>query len=828
MNRTSLPPAAIALTVNGKLHHVQVDPEKPLLWVLRDELGLKGTKYGCGVGVCGSCLVLLDGEPNHACMVPLEKLGTRRVTTIEGLPENHPVIQAWIAAQTPQCGYCQPAQIIAAAALLKKSPHPTDAEIDAALSGVFCRCGTYQRIRRAIHAAAQSTAVSAVSVPLPQLLDDLPDDAGVALNEWIWINHDNVVTLMINHSEMGQGSLTGLAVLFAEELDVALDQVRTVFAPVDARYKNGLWGGQFTGGSSSIRGEWTRLRQVAAKTRARLVAAAAQRWDVEPNACRTERGQVIHARTGRHLAYGELAEAATEVKPPRSAAPKSPAEFRLIGHTLPRLEIPAMAMGRTRYGIDVALPGMRVATVVRCPVFGGRAKRFDGAAALAVPGVREVVPIESGIAVVADDFWSALRGREALQIDWTLGANARLSNAKIEQGLLTALKQSGTLIERRGDAKRTLGRAAQIMEAVYQTPYLAHAILEPMNCVAHVQPDVCDVWVGTQDQASTRSVAAEISGLPEERVHVHTQFLGGGFGRRLKTDSVAEAVELSYRLGIPVQVICTRADDLQHDFYRPAHAMQLQACLDKRGLPAAWFMRLSGPSLALDGTDLPYAIPEVREEHVETASAVPVGAWRSVGASNNAFAIECFIDELAQAAQRDPIEYRLALLDDAPRHRAALELAAAKAGWSGPLAPHHGRGVAVYKSFESVVAQVAEVSVVNGTIRVERVVCAIECGVAVTPDAVRAQLEGGIAFGLSAALHEEVRIADGRVQQASLQDYPILTLAEMPQVEVHIVPSEAAPGGVGEPGVPVIAPAVANAVFAATGQRLRRLPLRLG
>jgi isoquinoline 1-oxidoreductase beta subunit len=816
----------IPLTVNGNTHRAQSDPEKPLLWVLRDELGLKGTKYGCGAGVCGACLVLLDGEPNHACMVPLKDLGSRKVTTIEGLPDDHPVIQAWLAEQVPQCGYCQPAQILAAAALLKTSANPTDAEIDAALAGVLCRCGTYQRIRRAIHLAAQSKAAPS-PLHLPELLDALPDDAGVGLNDWVWINRDNLVTLMINRSEMGQGALTGLAVLFAEELDVDLDRVRTVFAPVDARYEHGLWGGQFTGGSSSIRGEWTRLRKAAATVRARLVDAAARRWGVAADACRTGQGAVEHPPTGRRLGYGELAESAGRMDAPRTVPLKAASAFRLIGHPLPRLDIPAMLRGQARYGIDVSVPGMRVATVARCPVFGGRARGFDAAAAMAFPRVREVVPIERGIAVVADDFWSAQRGREALQVDWSVGKHAAFSNAKIEKRLLAALDEEGTLAERRGDAKRTLGRAAGIVEAVYQTPYLAHATIEPMNCVAHVQKDGCDVWVGTQDQKSTRARAAEITGLPEALVRVHTQFLGGGFGRRLETDFADEAVELSMKLGRPVQVIWTRADDLQHDFYRPAHAARLQASLDGRGQPAAWFMRLAGPASALDGARVAYAIPNLREAHVEVASAVPTGAWRSVGASNNAFGIECFVDELAHVAGRDPLEYRLALLEDAPRHRGVLELAAGKAGWGGPVAPGRGRGVAVYESFDAVVAQVAEVRVANGAIRVERVVCVIDCGIAVTPDAVCAQLEGSVAFGLSAALHEEVRIADGRVEQASLQDYQILTMAEMPTVEVHILPSRRAPGGVGEPGVPVIAPAVANAVFAATGQRLRRLPLRL-
>lgn len=815
-----------SLTINGKHHSVEAAADKPLLWVLRDELGLKGTKYGCGVGVCGTCLVLLDGEPHHACKVPLSRVGARHVTTIEGLPEDHPLIQAWIAEQTPQCGYCQPAQILAAAALLQKSPHPSDAEIDTALSGVYCRCGTYPRIRRAIHAATRTRSAPS-TLHLPELLDDLPADAGVALNEWIWINRDDRITLMINHSEMGQGSLSGLCVLFAEELDVDLAQIRTVFAPVEACYKNGLWGGQFTGGSSSIRGEWTRLRKVAAKVRARLMAAAAQRWGVTVDACRTGHGRVMHMHSGFQLRYAELAEAAAQLKAPPTQRLKPPSDFRLIGRTLPRLDIPAMAMGRTRYGIDVTLPGMRVATVVRCPVFGGRVKHIDAGAARSVPGVHDVLPIASGVAVIAEDFWSALRGREALRVEWTLGRHAATDTAKLERQLLRALRTPGKLAQRRGDAKRTLERAASLVEAVYQTPYLAHATLEPMNCVAHVRADACDVWVGTQDQANTRAVAAELADLPETRVQVHTQFLGGGFGRRLETDFVADAVELSRTLAAPVQVIWTRADDLQHDSYRPAHAMRLQACLDRHGMPSAWSMRVAGPSLALEGIDLPYAIRHVREERVETTTPVPLGPWRSVGASNNAFAIEGFIDELAQAAGQDPLHYRLALLDTAPRHRAVLELAARKAGWGSALAENRGRGVAVYRCFDAVVAQVAEVSVTQGVLRVERVVCAIDCGIAVTPDAVRAQIEGGIAFGLSAALHEEIRIREGRVQQTSFEDYPLLTLAEMPEVEVHIVPSEAAPGGVGEPAVPVVAPAVVNALFAATGQRLRRLPVRL-
>ena len=799
------------LAVNGRTYQARSDPQEPLLWVLRDELGLKGTKYGCGVGVCGACVVLIDGEPNHACMVPLARVGARSVTTIEGIAADHPVVRAWIAEQVPQCGYCQPGQILSAAALLAKRPSPSDREIDEAMSGVLCRCGTYARIRRGLHAAASGAPGTGAGASLPALLSDLPQDAGTQMNDWIWIDGAGTVTLMVNHSEMGQGALTGLAALAAEELDVGLGRMRTVFAPADARYRNGYWGEQFTGGSSSMRGEWKPLRNAAAKTRLRLVRAAAQRWSVAVAECRTEEGSVLHPSSGRRVGFGELAPDAARLAEPKRAPLKTAADFRLIGKPVARLDIPAMCLGQTRYGIDVTRPGALVAVVARCPVFGGRARSFDDRAARAVPGVRDVRMIESGVAVVADDFWSALRGRDALRVEWKGGRHARLSSAQIERRLLAAL----------GRRRKTA------IEAIYFTPYLAHATIEPMNCLAEVRRDGCDVWVGTQHQADTQRVAARVAGVAKSRVRVHTQFLGGGFGRRLETDFVAEAVELAKALGAPVQVIWTRADDLQHDFYRPAHAARLRASLDEQGLPAAWLTRVAGPELALDGIHVPYMVRALREEHVEVASPLPTGPWRSVGASNNAFAIESFVDELAHRAGRDPLEYRLALLVKAPRHAVVLERAAREAGWGARLAPGRGRGIAVYESFGSVVAQVIEASVGPGTIRAEEVVCAIDCGTAVLPDAIHAQLEGSIALGLSAALKEEIRVAAGQVRQASFSDYPIMALDEMPAVETHIVESTAEPGGVGEPAVPVVAPALANAVFAASGRRLRRLPLRL-
>lgn len=815
----------IRLLVNGKTHTISADPNKPLLWVLRDELGLLGTKYGCGVGVCGICTVLLDGEPNHACMVPLGRVGSRAVTTIEGLPPDHPVLRAWVARQVPQCGYCQSGWILAAAALLQKHPKPDDAQIEAALNGIYCRCGTYPRIRAAIHAAAAGELAPA---PVTAGPGEVPREV-IAFDEWIAIAPDGTVVLTINHSEMGQGALTGLVMLVAEELEVEPDRVRTVFAPAAPVYRNPLWGEQFTGGSSSIRGEWEPFRARAAAVRERLVAAAARRWQVKAAECRAESGAVIHLPSGRRAAYGTLAQAALAESAPRSIPLKPPGKFRLIGRSLPRREIPDMVTGRTRYGIDAVRPGMLVAVVARCPVFGGRLGRFDPAAALAVPGVRQVVTIGSGVAVAADDFWSAWRGREALAIEWDEDPHAALDLDAVYRELEGALsrRRATRIARRQGDVRRALHRAARRLEAVYLTPYLAHATLEPMNCLAEVRADGCDIWVGTQNQEDTQKVAAAITGLPREKVRVHTQFLGGGFGRRLETDFVAEAVELSKTLGVPVKVVWTRADDLQHDKYRPAGAARLEAGLDADGWPIAWRLRLAGPELVLEGVDVPYAIAHFREEHIEVPSPVPTGAWRSVGAGQNAFAIESFVDELAHAAGRDPFEYRRALLQGEPRLRAVLEQAAARAGWGTALPPGRGRGIALYRSFGSIVAQVAEVACADNRIRVERVVCVIDCGVAVHPDAVCAQLEGAILQGLSAALHEEVRIERGRVTQSSFQDYPILTLAETPRIEIHIMESTEPPGGVGEPGVPPIAPAVANAVFAATGKRLRRLPLRL-
>jgi isoquinoline 1-oxidoreductase beta subunit len=646
-------------------------------------------------------------------------------------------------------------------------------------------------------------------------------------NSWIHLAPDDSVTLMFASSEMGQGSMTAIPMLLAEELEADWAKVKVAPAPVHPDFNNPISGRQQTGGSTAVRGYWQILREVGAATRELLIAAAAKTWGVAAGECQARNSEVIHGASGRRLRYGALLERAAKLTPPPNARLKDPKDFRLIGKSQARLDAPAKVNGSAVFGHDVRVPGMLTAVVARCPVFDGKAKGYDGAAARKVPGVRHIVEIGSGVAVVADNFWAAQRGRAGLAVRWDYGSRADLDSAKIEAQLRAALARPGKVNRDAGDADKALAAGGRVIEALYETPYVAHACMEPMNCTACVRKDRCDVWVPTQAQTAAQATAAEVSGLPKSAVHIHTTYLGGGFGRRLQQDFVTEAVELSKALGVPVQVMWTREDDMQHDFYRPANAVRLRAVLDERGLPRAWWQRLAGPSRALGGVDVPYAIANLRIEQVEEDPGVPTGAWRSVGASQNAFPVECFIDELAHAAGQDPLAFRVKLLASAPRHRAALELAAQKAGWGGRLPAGHGRGLAVYHSFAGWVAHVAEVSVVKGAIRVHRVVSAVDCGIAVNPDGVRAQTESSIALGLSAALKGPITLKAGRVAQGNFNDYPLLRIDEMPRVEVHLVPSREPPGGVGEPGLPPIAPAVANAVFAATGQRLRRMPLRL-
>ncbi len=669
--------------------------------------------------------------------------------------------------------------------------------------------------------------------------------APFAPNAWIRIAPNDSVTLMIDKSEMGQGVVTSLAMLLAEELECDWKKIRTEFAPADKAYFNTLFGLQGTGGSTSVRSSWQSLSKAGATAREMLIAAAAQKWSVEKSACRAENGAVVHTATKRRLSYGQLAAAAAKLPAPEQVTLKDPKDYKLVGKATKRLDTPAKTNGRARFGIDVREPGMLHAAVARCPVFGGKVAKFDDTKAKAVPGVKHVLQVTGGVAVVADNTWSAMEGRRALEITWEEGPNASASSESIRKLFLERAEQPGAVARKEGDAPGALAGAAKKIEAVYEVPFLAHACMEPMNCAAHVRADGCDIWVPTQFQTATQNTGARITGLKPEQVRVHTTFLGGGFGRRAEQDFVADAVEISKAAGAAVQVTWSREDDIQHDFYRPAAYNRLAAGLDADGWPVAWTHRIVGPSIlsrffpgsvqngldrsSVEGAnDFGYAFSNLLVDYVLTETAVPVGFWRSVGHSQNAFITECFLDEVAKAGGKDPYELRRRLLAKAPRHLGVLELAATKADWGKPLPSGQTRGIAVMNSFGSFVAQVAEVSVSRseGSVRVHRVVAAVDCGRHVNPDTIAAQIQSAIVYGLTAALHGAITIDRGRVEQSNFHDYEMLRINEMPSIEVHIAPSNEAPGGIGEPGTPPIAPAVCNAIFAETGKPIRRLPIR--
>lgn len=579
-----------------------------------------------------------------------------------------------------------------------------------------------------------------------------------------------------------------------------------------------------------------------------LLTAAAETWKVDPATCRTENSQVIHSDSQRRLSYGELVEKASTLPPPQNVTLKDPKDFKIIGTAIKRLDTPDKTNGKAIFGLDVNAPGMLVAVVARPPVFGGKLKSFNADKAKAVPGVRHVVEIERGVAVVADGFWPAKLGREALEIVWDEGPQAMLDSRTQRDQYAELASKPGAVARKEGDAGAALGNAAKKLEAIYDLPYLAHAPMEPLNCVADVRADGCEIWTGTQFQTVDRDAAARDTGLKPEQVKLHTTLLGGGFGRRAVFDShfVLEAVQTSKAVKAPVKVVWTREDDIRGGFYRPRAYHTVSAGLDADGKLAAWQQRIVCQSFAVgtmfesavvkngvDGTavegaaDLPYDIPNLLVEWQQAPGGVPVHFLRSVGHTHTAFVVETFLDELAHAAGKDPYEFRRALLDKQPRHKRVLEFVAEKAGWGKPLPDGRGRGLAVHEAFGSYVAQVAEVSISKESrLRVHRVVCAVDCGPVVNPDTVRAQMEGGIVFGLSATLHGEITFENGRVRQRNFHDYPVLRMHEMPEIEAHIVPSEDKMGGVGEPGVPPVAPAVANAVFALTGKRLRHLPIR--
>ncbi len=627
---------------------------------------------------------------------------------------------------------------------------------------------------------------------------------------------------------------------------MGLDQVHLEHAPPDDKlYANPIFRFQATGGSTSVKGLYEPMRRAGATARTMLIAAAAARWKVDPASCHAERGAVIHAASRRRIGYGALASAAAALPVPDKVVLKRPEDFKLIGTPAKRLDTPAKVNGTAPYSIDVRLPGMKIATVAASPVLGGKVAGLDEAKAMAIKGVRQIVKLDDVVAVVADHMWAATQGLAALAIRWDDGPNAAVSTADVVQGLDAASQQPGVVARKEGDAAAAIAGAATKLEAVYQAPFLAHVTMEPINCTVHVRSDACEVWTGSQVLARVQATAAQVTGLPLDKVVVHNHLLGGGFGRRLEHDYVTQAVRIAKQVDGPVKVVWTREEDVQHDVYRPYYYDRVAAGLDARGQPIAWTHRLVGPSIlarwappafqngldgdALDGAvQLVYDIPAIQVEYVRHEEPVlNTGFWRGVGVTHNTFVIESFMDELALAAKADPVEYRRALLAKSPRGRAVLELAAKQAGWGEKLPPGRGRGIALmYSGWDTYVAQVAEVSVSEaGEVRVHRVVCAVDCGTVVNPDIVKAQIEGGVVFGIGGALWGEVTLKNGRVEQSNFHNVRVLRINETPAIEVHLVRNSEAPGGIGEPGTAVTAPALANAVFAATGKRIRTLPL---
>jgi isoquinoline 1-oxidoreductase beta subunit len=682
-----------------------------------------------------------------------------------------------------------------------------------------------------------------VGFHLPVARGAQPGKSVFAPNAFIRIDPHGRVTLIMPQVEMGQGIYTSVAMILAEELDADFDQVSLEAAPPnDKLYGNPTFGIQVTGNSNSVRAFWLPLRKAAASTRVILVQAASQQWKVEPASIRTEKSEAIHDASGRRLAYAVLIDRAQGLTPPKDPPLKDVNDFKLIGKPLKRLDTPDKVNGKVVYGIDAMPPGVKFATLAACPVFGGTVGHVDDAKAKSLPGVRQVLMFKDFVAVVGDHMWAAKQGLNALDITWNEGPHAAISSDDVWKQLRAASKTEGAVANSSGDIAKGLAEG-DLLEAAYELPFLAHATMEPMNCTVHVTPTTCEVWVGIQVLSRAQAIAAKVTGLPLDKVTVHNHLIGGGFGRRLEVDMIDVAVQIAKQVDGPVKVVWTREEDMQHDVYRPVYRDTLSATL-ANGRIVGWKHRITGSSViarwlppafqkgididAIDsGADIPYDIPNLRVEYVrDEPPAVPTGFWRGVGPNNNVFAIESFMDELAKKSNKDPVAFRRDLLGRSPRLKAALELAAAKAGWGNPLPARTGRGIALQGAFGSFIATVAEAEVdAHGQVRVHRIVCAVDTGIVVNPDTVVAQLQGGLIFGLTAALYGKITVARGRVQQSNFNDYRMLRIDETPQIEVHLIKSGEAPGGIGETGVTAAPPALGNALFAATGIRLRRLPI---
>ena len=680
-----------------------------------------------------------------------------------------------------------------------------------------------------------------IGVTLPEAFAAAPVTTSMP-NAWVRIGSDNTVTILSARSEMGQGVYTAMPTLVAEELEVDLKKIKVEIAPAGEVYINMLLGGQLTGGSTSVAEGYDKLRVAGAQARMMLVSAAAQKWGVDESRCTAQNGSVVGPK-GARATYGQLAEAASKLPVPKDPKLKDAKDFKYVGKPVKRLDTPSKVNGTAEFGIDVKLPGMLYASLAQCPVIGGKVVSFDAAKAKGMPGVKHVVQITDGVAVVADSWWQAKVARDTLAIKWDEGPAKSMSSATIAAGLKAAAAKPGAVFKKQGDADGAMKGAVKTLEASYEMPFLSHSPMEPMNFTADVKKDSCLLYGPTQFQQMAEGVAAQILGMKPSQITVKTTFLGGGFGRRIDVDFVAQAVEISKAVGAPVKLLWTREDDMTHDFYRPTSLHQVSAGLDASGMPVAMKFHLTSssvtarlfPPFVKDGLDpfmleaaaVPYDIPNQLADSLIYETGLRVGYWRSVSHALNAFANESFIDELALAAGKDPFEYRRALLGKHPRLKNVLELAAVKAGWGKPLPPGRFRGIGVMEGYGTSMAQVAEVSVTDGKVKVHRVVVAADLGRMVNPNIVDQQVESSVNFGLSAALYGEITLKDGRIEQANFDSYPVVRMPESPKMEVHLVKSDEKPGGIGEPATALIGPVVANAVFAATGKRLRKLPLRL-
>ena len=671
-------------------------------------------------------------------------------------------------------------------------------------------------------------------------------DGIFAPNAFLRIRPDDSITLIMPQVEMGQGTYTSMSMLIAEELEVDLVKVILEAAPPsDKLYANPLLGFQVTGGSTSVPGFWEPLRRAGATARVMLIQAAAVQWSVDPASCRAEKGEVV-SPTGQRLNYGALVDAAAKLPVPDKVALKDPKDFTLIGTPAKRLDTPEKVNGKAKFGIDAMIPGMKFATVAACPVFGGKLKSVNDSKAMAIKGVHQVVRIDNAVAVVGDHMWAAMQGLAALDIEWDEGPNANVSTESIVEQMARASQHDGVVARSDGDVAKSMPTAAKRIDAVYEMPFLAHAAMEPMNCTVQVTKDSCDIWVGIQVVSRAQATAAEVTGLPPERIQVHNHLIGGGFGRRLDVDGITQAVAIAKQVDGPVKIVWSRKEDIQHDVYRPYYYDRFTAGFDAQDRLVAYHHRVTGSSIlarwappafvngldedAINGAakEMPYAIPNILVDYVrDEPPGLTTGWWRGVGPTHNVFVVESFIDELAVETKKDPVEFRRSLLGKQPRVLGVLNLVAEKAGWGTSLPDSVGRGVSVQFAMGTYLSQVAEVEVSKeGEVKVRRVVCAVDCGQIVNPDTIVAQIEGGIIFGISAALWGEITLRGGRVEQHNFNDYRVLRINETPLIEVHLVKNTEAPGGIGEPGTIGIAPAMANAIFAVTGKRVRKLPIK--